>query len=149
MADISKIKLPDGTEYDIKDTVARQSASGGVDYITEQGHSGTWRYRKWNSGIIEAWGMTSWSSVSVSRQNSMLYKSEQTVTIPTGIFSTAPNYVVTTLNTGTSTANVHASARIASATSLLVTLWRNGSGSITGDQTFYVVYNPIGSGSLA
>lgn len=133
-----------------KDGYVYPQATKMTDFITEQGVlSNVWRYRKWNSGIIEAWGMTSWSNVSVSRQNSMLYKSEQTVTIPTGIFSTAPNYVVTTLNTGTSTANVHASARIASATSLLVTLWRNGSGSITGDQTFYVVYNPIGSGSLA
>ena len=32
MADISKIKLPSGNEYDIKDAVARQMISGGVSF---------------------------------------------------------------------------------------------------------------------
>lgn len=27
-----------------------------VDYIVEQGTSGMWTYRKWNSGIAECWG---------------------------------------------------------------------------------------------
>ena len=30
-----------------------------VDYIVEQGTSGIWTYRKWNSGIAECWGNTS------------------------------------------------------------------------------------------
>lgn len=33
MADISKIKLPSGNEYEIKDAVARQMISGGVSFI--------------------------------------------------------------------------------------------------------------------
>ena len=33
MADISKITLPSGTTYDIKDAVARQSIAGGVSFI--------------------------------------------------------------------------------------------------------------------
>ena len=28
----------------------------GVDFIVEQGTSGIWTYRKWNSGIAECWG---------------------------------------------------------------------------------------------
>ena len=28
----------------------------GADYIVEQGTSGIWTYRKWNSGIAECWG---------------------------------------------------------------------------------------------
>ena len=31
----------------------------GRDYIVEQGTSGIWTYRKWNSGIAECWGMAS------------------------------------------------------------------------------------------
>lgn len=27
-----------------------------ADYIVEQGTSGNWTYRKWNSGIAECWG---------------------------------------------------------------------------------------------
>ena len=30
-----------------------------ADYIVEQGTSGIWAYRKWNSGIAECWGKTS------------------------------------------------------------------------------------------
>ena len=29
-----------------------------ADYIVEQGTSGIWTYRKWNSGIAECWGKT-------------------------------------------------------------------------------------------
>lgn len=29
-----------------------------ADYIVEQGTSGIWTYRKWNSGIAECWGRT-------------------------------------------------------------------------------------------
>lgn len=32
------------------------SASFQTDYIVEQGTSGNWTYRKWNSGIAECWG---------------------------------------------------------------------------------------------
>ena len=28
----------------------------GVDFIVEEGTSGIWTYRKWNSGIAECWG---------------------------------------------------------------------------------------------
>lgn len=30
----------------------------GVDYVTEQGTSGVWTYRKWKSGLAECWGRT-------------------------------------------------------------------------------------------
>lgn len=33
MADISKIKMPSGNTYDIKDAVARQAIAGGVSFI--------------------------------------------------------------------------------------------------------------------
>ena len=33
-----------------------------VDYIVEQGTSGIWTYRKWNSGIAECWGRGTWTS---------------------------------------------------------------------------------------
>ena len=31
--------------------------AGAVDYIVEEGISGIWTYRKWNSGIYDAWFM--------------------------------------------------------------------------------------------
>ena len=47
-----------GAEIDEKlskvDTIA--------DYIVEQGTSGIWTYRKWNSGVAECWGY--WTTTS-------------------------------------------------------------------------------------
>lgn len=42
------------------------TTTGAVDYIVEQGISGIWMYRKWNSGIAECWG-THQSSVTMSQ----------------------------------------------------------------------------------
>lgn len=35
---------------------AAQQAAATADYVVEQGTSGIWTYRKWNSGIAEIWG---------------------------------------------------------------------------------------------
>ena len=61
-----------------------------VDYIVEQGTSGSWTYRKWNSGIAECWGtftevkgFTSW--------NSNMYVCDMTsVSYPTNLFIAKP-----------------------------------------------------------
>lgn len=37
------------------DTGWRTPAGGGVDYVTEQGLTGKWMWRKWASGIAEMW----------------------------------------------------------------------------------------------
>jgi len=44
------------------------SLAGGYldDYVVEQGTSGIWTYRKWNSGIAECWGKTSLQTISVT-----------------------------------------------------------------------------------
>lgn len=38
----------------------------GIDYITEQGASGNWHYRKWNSGAAECWAAFQVASVAVT-----------------------------------------------------------------------------------
>lgn len=40
----------------------------GVDWIVEQGTSGIWTYRKWNSGIAECWAYWSGNNASGSRR---------------------------------------------------------------------------------
>ena len=47
--------------YGIKHNAATTSTIMG-DYVVEEGTSGIWTYRKWNSGIAECWGTTSISS---------------------------------------------------------------------------------------
>lgn len=42
----------------IQDELIRVGGSGTApvtDYVVEQGTSGNWRYRKWNSGVAECW----------------------------------------------------------------------------------------------
>ena len=39
----------------VKKTLAHILEAVSVDYIVEQGTSGQWTYRKWNSGIAECW----------------------------------------------------------------------------------------------
>ena len=40
----------------------------GVDYVTQQGSSGSWRYRRWKSGTYECWGRYSQQSASPTVQ---------------------------------------------------------------------------------
>ena len=48
----------DMTPAQIEDFVQSLNAvaTSSVDYIVEQGISGSWAYRKWNSGVAECWG---------------------------------------------------------------------------------------------
>lgn len=41
---------------DVKALLTKMLNAIKVDYIVEQGTSGIWTYRKWNSGIAECWG---------------------------------------------------------------------------------------------
>ena len=44
-----------------------------VDYIVEQGVSGIWTYRKWNSGIVECWGKETIASLAVTTSYGGIY----------------------------------------------------------------------------
>ena len=49
----------------LKSTLEAITKALSVDYIVEQGTSGIWTYRKWNSGIAECWG-TQTASVNIT-----------------------------------------------------------------------------------
>lgn len=53
----AKMNSTDMTSAQVSDFVDSLSGSGiaPIDYIVEQGTSGAWRWRKWKSGIVEAW----------------------------------------------------------------------------------------------
>lgn len=44
-----------------------------VDYIVEQGTSGIWTYRKWASGMYEAWAQSNESFAMTSASNNTYY----------------------------------------------------------------------------
>ena len=69
-----------------------------VDYITEQGANGSWKYRKWHSGKVEAWARWSVGTVPVTTASLPYggYRSGAlTFTIPSGIFTATPHAVGT------------------------------------------------------
>lgn len=65
-----------------------------ADYIVEQGTSGNWTYRKWNSGIAECWGTHNPSS-SASGTEGGLYFQSIYIDFPSGLFASAPRTLVT------------------------------------------------------
>lgn len=63
------------------------------DYVVEQGTSGIWTYRKWNSGISECWGTSTRSNVAMGQWGStVLYYGTITAdSWPSNLFTSAPN----------------------------------------------------------
>ena len=43
------------------------------DYVVEQGTSGIWTYRKWNSGLAECWGVYTMNSAATKTWGSLYY----------------------------------------------------------------------------
>ncbi len=58
------------------------------DYVVEQGESGIWTYRKWNSGIFECWGNSSMNVSSFAGAGSIWF-ANWTVSLPF-VSTTAP-----------------------------------------------------------
>lgn len=73
-------------------------ALGIKDYITEQGTSGIWRYRKWASGVAECWGEYTDEDVSITTEWGQIYDSTAMYgyyNYPSGLFVAAPVEQVT------------------------------------------------------
>ena len=80
---------------DVKKLLSHMLDALKVDYITAEGTSGNWRYRKWKSGKIEAWGYQSYSSIAINIASAAFggYRSDVVnMTIPSGIFTRTPDY---------------------------------------------------------
>ena len=82
---------------------------GIADYIVEQGTSGIWAYRKWNSGIAECWG-THEENMIINTQTSIsgLYYKSFDLNLPTGLFNAIPklNGTLYSISGGFITGNV-------------------------------------------
>lgn len=61
-----------------------------ADYIVEQGTSGIWTYRKWNSGIAECWGKDTQQTKVNNAWGSMYVSTTFTVSFPTDLFNAPP-----------------------------------------------------------
>lgn len=94
------------------------------DFIVEQGESGIWTYRKWNSGIAECWGRHSFQSKVESTWGELFESDSQSVSYPSGLFKSGNTPIVTATGTGTTWSCM---------------LETSGRGSNTTTPTFYAV----------
>ena len=92
----------DMTSQEVSDFVDSLDAQGAnlADYVVEQGTSGIWTYRKWNSGIAECWGSVTKNNHHIDRAWGSWYVSasgtanEFYANYPSGLFVEAPNEMV-------------------------------------------------------
>lgn len=110
--------------------------SGPVDYVAEQGSNDGWTYRKWASGKVEAWKIYSFTLASWTVWASPVRYMDKALTIPSGIFTTAPAMLATSRSnqfwvvdilassTTAATARLATVASSAMATSLRIYAWQ-------------------------
>lgn len=89
-----------------------------ADYVVEQGTSGNWTYRKWNSGIYECWVRTG-SGSSVTIYFPITFVEQPRILATSGSSQPASIYGsvnVFTRGTSTSKTDIHFEANVASTT---------------------------------
>lgn len=110
------------TKNDLKAIFDKILPSDQVDYVVEQGTSGIWTYRKWNSGIAEFWGEYS-KTVSIPASGHVA------ITPPAFPF-TITNGIVNATGGGTANPSVFVSYQTVLSTGTGTDIyWRNLSGS--------------------
>lgn len=125
---------------DLKAWMAKVTNALAVDYVVAEATSGYWHYRKWNSGMVEAWGKQSMGSQTPASWGGGIYYKEVNWTIPSGIFPGAPYSVHLTagdrqwwvLGYSSASATQISTIRVARPASSAATLWLIG----------YAVYKP-------
>lgn len=90
-----------------------------TDYIVEQGTSGIWRYKKWNSGQVELTARTSVTCPVQTKMNS-IYRSEiQSVQLPFTVYKCTPIVTCLDHNTWASSSYINETSN-----SIGVVIWR-------------------------
>lgn len=100
--------------YFYKFTLKETTPESAVDYIVDQGTSGIWTYRKWNSGIAECWGRISISGLTT------------TTNLPFTFANTSYETQVTLINNSNSATNVTAITSNAGSVSIGVNIVPSG-----------------------
>ena len=71
-------------------------AAQAEDYVVEEGSSGDWTYRKWNSGVAECWRTIADNrpSTAFSATGSVYYRNVTGISFPSNLFTARPKVVV-------------------------------------------------------
>lgn len=102
-----------------------------ADYVVEQGTSGIWTYRKWNSGIAECWGLYTNSSITFTAATGAAggYRANATgINFP---FTFASEPLVTATHNGTSSDYYGVVSNVYTTTSYC-SIWLDRGNSATG-----------------
>lgn len=59
-----------------------------ADFVVEQGTSGIWTYRKWNSGIAECWGSTVINVTCPKQSGNVWFSDRKEIELPSALFTT-------------------------------------------------------------
>lgn len=73
--------------------MAASKITSNADFVVEQGASGNWTYRKWKSGLVEAWYSGS-ISVTTSPIGNIHRAAGLTLAIPSGLFNNTPTFTL-------------------------------------------------------
>lgn len=104
------------------------SGGGAGDIVTAQGTTDGWEWRKWDSGMVEAWRSLTVTVGSTDKQGNV-YRGTWSATIGSGIFDSAPHTMVS-LDKITSTV-IGVNAKASSATAIGGTMYRTSNASST------------------
>lgn len=86
----SDLTAQDMTAQEIDDFMESMAVPPAVDYIVEQGSSGSWTYRKWASGIAECWGIAYTGSCHPSAAWGSGGYQHFDISFPSGLFVSKP-----------------------------------------------------------
>ena len=120
----------------------RVGGSSAVDFVVEQGTSGIWTYRKWDSGVAECWGEKTWTITSWSTWGSLYYSNPYAgaTAYPTNLFTNTP---IVNINVRTSIGDsLHGVDPTHSKTitpSVYAIRGSNGNNNITGYVSFHAI----------
>ena len=126
------------------------SVNGNVinETVIEQGgaygNHGTWFYRKWSSGMVEAWyNMDTEISVNFNSASSVAgtYRKDSAITIPTGIFDFTPNFGI--VNVQQENTTIHGEFHPVSNTSGTVYWTRDATGTANITASIYIASIPV------
>lgn len=88
------------TRTDLTNILNEVLPNASVDYIVEQGTSGGWTYRKWNSGKAECWKRTDTVSYTMTSTVSGNGYSSDYWNLPSGLFTSITYATANRVNGG-------------------------------------------------
>lgn len=79
------------------------------DFVVQQGTSGNWYYRKWNSGRAECWGNIPINTAITSSIGSIYYAAIENIAFPSGLFINKPLVFASSTSTAVLTVAIRGS----------------------------------------